>query len=176
MNDFRLRLSHYIQEWIVKIPFHLVRDLYWKRHLKHLGKDVELCRDIEIRCPWNVSIGNLSNVNRKVLLDGRGGEIIIGENVDIAQESNIWTLQHDYNDSMYKAIGAPVTIEDYAWIASRVTVLPGVTIGKGAVVASGAVVTKDVEPYSIVGGVPAKKIGERSKNLQYHLGKKRWFS
>lgn len=55
------------------------------------------------------------------------------------------------------------------WIASRVTILPGVTIGEGAVVAAGAIVTKDVEPYSIVAGVPAKRIGERNKNLEYTL-------
>jgi maltose O-acetyltransferase len=61
------------------------------------------------------------------------------------------------------------------WIASRVTILHGVTIGEGAVVAAGAVVTKDVEPYSIVGGVPAKKIGERNKNLEYTLSHKPFF-
>jgi len=65
--------------------------------------------------------------------------------------------------------GAPVIIEDYAWVSSRTTLLPGVTIGKGAVVAAGAVVTKSVEPYTVVGGVPAKKIGERSKELNYKL-------
>lgn len=52
---------------------------------------------------------------------------------------------------------------DYCWICSRAIVLPGVNIGEGAVVAAGAVVCKDVEPWSVVGGVPAKKIGERER-------------
>jgi len=63
-----------------------------------------------------------------------------------------------------------VTIHDYACIGSRVTILPRVTIGYGAVVASGAVVTKDVAPYAVVGGVPAKFIRERSHDLRYKLG------
>ena len=96
---------------------------------------------------------------------------IIGNNVDIAQETNIWTEQHDYNSPTYKPVCKEVIIEDYVWLASRVTVLPGVHIGRGAVVASGAVVTKDVSPLAIVAGVPAIIIGYRKEEaLQYHLG------
>jgi maltose O-acetyltransferase len=62
---------------------------------------------------------------------------------------------------------APVVIEDFAWLGSRAMVLPGVTVGKGAVVAAGAVVTRDVPPYAIVGGVPARVIGERERGLDY---------
>lgn len=56
-----------------------------------------------------------------------------------------------------------VAIGDYAWICCRSIILPGITIGEGAVVASGAIVTKDVPPYTIVGGTPAKIIGYREK-------------
>ena len=105
----------------------------------------------------------------------RGGKIIIGNCVDIAQEVRIWTLQHDYNSTDYKAVGNDVKIEDYAWIASRCTILPGVRIGKGAVVATGAVVTKDVLDYTVVGGIPARKIGVRNRDLTYKLGNQRWF-
>ena len=102
---------------------------------------------------------------------GRSGGVIIGNNVDIAQETNIWTEQHDYNSPTYKPVCKEVIIEDYVWLASRVTVLPGVHIGRGAVVASGAVVTKDVPPLAIVAGIPAKIIGYRKEEaLQYHLG------
>ena len=107
---------------------------------------------------------------------GRSGGVIIGNNVDIAQETNIWTEQHDYNSPTYKSVCKEVVIEDYVWLASRVTVLPGVHIGRGAVVASGAVVTKDVPPLAIVAGVPAKIIGYRKEEaLQYKLGDRAWF-
>jgi len=67
-------------------------------------------------------------------------------------------------------------IEDYCFIGPRAIILPGIKVGRGAIVAAGAVVTKDVPPFAIVGGVPAKIIGERkNKSLQYKLGRARWF-
>jgi acetyltransferase-like isoleucine patch superfamily enzyme len=102
-------------------------------------------------------------------LDGRTGKIIIGNNVDIAREAAIFTLEHDPNADYYETISGDVIIEDYAWVSSRATILPGVKIGRGAIVASNAVVTKDVQPMTIVGGVPAKVIGRRKSNLKYNL-------
>ena len=93
----------------------------------------------------------------------------IGNNVSIAGEVRIYTMQHDIDDPDFKEMEGEVIIDDYAVIGTRVMILPGVHIGKGAVVASGAVVTKDVEPYTVVGGVPAIFIRERSRNLTYTL-------
>ena len=143
--------------------------------LKSIGKQTNFLIGLEIRNGKNVSIGNNCVINKKVLLDGRGGKLIIGNNVDIAQETNIWTLEHDVHDDNHKDIGADVIIEDYVWIASRVTILPGVRIGRGAVVASCALVNKDVPPMAIVGGIPAKIIGERKSGLKYSLNYKPLF-
>lgn len=64
-----------------------------------------------------------------------------------------------------------MTIGDYAWLCSHCIILPGVTIGEGAIVASGAVVTKDVEPWTVVGGIPAKEIAKREqKDYDYRPG------
>lgn len=95
--------------------------------------------------------------------------------MDIAQDVQIWTLEHDVVSPRHGLKNGGVVIKENVWIASRATILPGVTIGEGAVVAAGAVVTKDVEPYAIVGGVPAKKIGERNKNLEYALNYRPFF-
>jgi acetyltransferase-like isoleucine patch superfamily enzyme len=114
-----------------------------------------------------ISIGRNSIINSYCMLDGRGAEIRIGDCVDIARETNIFTLDHDPNSDAHDVRGAEVVIEDYVWIASRVTILSGVTIGRGAVVAVGAVVTKNVPPMTIVAGVPAKKIGKRNSKLHY---------
>ena len=137
--------------------------------LKSVGGQTNFLMGLEIRKGKNISIGNNCVINKKVLLDGRGGKLIVGNNVDIAQETNIWTLEHDVHDDNHGDSGADVIIEDYVWIASRVTILPGVRIGRGAVVASCAVVNKDVPPMAIVGGVPAKIIGERKSGLKYNL-------
>lgn len=160
---------------VMTIPVHFIRNLYLKPFLGSRGKHSELCRNLDIRSPKRIRIGSNTTINKYVVLDGRGGILSIGNNVDIAQDCRIWTLQHDYNSPDYAAIGGDVTISDYVWIASGATVLPGLTIGEGAVVATGAIVTKDVPPYSIVAGVPAKKIGERNRNLTYKLGNRRWF-
>ena len=95
----------------------------------------------------------------------------IKQNAVIAYEAIIWSLNHDYNDMNFCGKGAPTEIGEYAWICSRSIILPGVKVGEGAIVASGAIVTKDVPPYAIVGGIPARIIGEREKN-NYNYGYK----
>lgn len=157
------------------LPFHCVRLMFLRIFIKKLGRHSAICRNVEIRVMRNVEIGEYSTINKNTLLDGRGGKLIIGNNVDIAQECNIWTMQHDYNSPDYEAVSKPVIIDDYVWIASRCTVLPGVTIGYGAVVGAGSIVTKDVPPYAVVAGCPARIIGQRNRNLRYHLGKRKWF-
>ena len=80
------------------------------------------------------------------------------------------------NDPFFAGEEAPVVIQDRAWISSNVTVLPGVTVAEGAVLAAGAVATKNCDAFSIYGGIPAKKINERGRNLQYCFpGSAPWF-
>lgn len=102
--------------------------------------------------------------------DARDG-IAIGDCVNIAAEVRIYTREHDIDSPDFAERGGPVVIEDYVYIGTRVTILPGVRIGRGAVVASGAVVTKDVAPMMLVGGVPARPIRQRGAHeLRYRLG------
>ena len=137
--------------------------------LRLLGADiapkVPIFGGCEYRDVKGLHIKEGSSIGHRCILDARKG-LFIGKNVCIATEVMFWTLHHDYNSSDFRAVGAPVEIGEYAWICSRAIILPGVKIGKGAVVASGAVVTKDVEPFTIVGGIPAKKIGMR-KEMDY---------
>jgi acetyltransferase-like isoleucine patch superfamily enzyme len=119
--------------------------------------------------PGRVSIGTGTVVNQGVVLDGRF-PLTIGSHVSISFQSIILTLEHDLADSEYfHAVGAPVSIGNHVFIGARAIVLPGVNIGEGAAVAAGAVVTTDVLPYTIVGGVPARRIGERPHDLRYQL-------
>lgn len=120
----------------------------------------------EVRGAKNISIGKGSVIGHHCVLDGRKG-IEIGENVNISSEAMLWSFQHDYNDSAFKAVGGKIVIHDYAWVSCRTILLPGRDIGKGAVVAAGAVVTKDVPEFKIVGGLPAKIIGDRNRDLHY---------
>jgi len=122
----------------------------------------------EIRSPKKIKIGTNSIIGHNAILDGRGG-LEIGNNVNFSSGVWIWTAEYDKDDPYFIATSGKVEIDDYAWVSCRVTILPGTKIGKGAVICAGAVVTKDVPPYAIVGGVPAKIIGERNKDLRYRL-------
>ena len=167
--------DYLFRTWVMNIPFHAIRRFFIKQTIINLGKKGFVMMNVEFRTGKNISIGDYCFINKGVLLDGRGGNLSIGNNVDIAQDVNVWTLSHDPHNDLHQVWGAAVNIEDYVWIGSRATILPGITIGRGAVVAAGSVVTKDVPPMAMVGGVPAKIIGQRKNNLKYQLDWQPWF-
>lgn len=136
-----------------------------------ISKNVVIYKGVEIRSPKNLTIGEGSIIGDNAILDARM-KIDIGRNVNFSYGVHIWTLQHDYRDPYFKCNAGhcgPVKIEDRAWIGPRVTILHSVTIGEGAVVAAGAIVTKDVKPYTVVAGIPAKMVGERPRELVYEF-------
>jgi maltose O-acetyltransferase len=128
------------------------------------GVDIPRDSTLYWRCrffdPSGVHIGHNSIVGNDAYLDGRNG-IYIGNNVSIAAQVLIFTKEHDPTSPTFDAVGGSVFIEDRVYIGSRVTILPNVRVGVGAVIASGAVVTRNVEPWTVVGGVPAKFIKQR---------------
>lgn len=151
------------------VPSRRVRRFWLRRSLGAFENGAFLCMHVHLMEPGKVFLGPRSVVNAHCILDGRDYPVRIAEDVDIGPHTHIWTLEHDPNDDEHGNKGGPVTIEDHVWIASRATILPGVTIGRGAVVAAGAVVTKDVPAMAVVGGVPAKVFGERHNALTYRL-------
>ena len=150
---------------VSKIPSQLVRTLLLRLLGMRIGKSV-IYNGFHIRSPNKIIVGDGSVIGHGVTLDGRRN-ITIGRNVNISTDVMIWTLQHDYDDSGFKLSGGEVVVGDFVWISVRAIILPNVTIGEGAVVAAGAVVTKNVEPYTVVGGVPAKIISRRNRSLSY---------
>lgn len=173
MRNYFYGLITYLGILTGKIPAHFIRNFIY-RHLfqLNLGPKATLYGGARFRSPWHVTIGANSIIGEDSLLDGRG-HLTIGQNVNIGSGVWVWTMEHDLDDPDFASTKGTVFIDDYAWISSRVTILPNVSIGKGAVVAAGAVVTKDVPPYAIVGGVPAKVIGQRTSNLIYTLSDRR---
>lgn len=164
-----LRLYLY-NAFINKIPFATFRLPLVRCYLR-LGNQSNVCVNVKILSKHldrnHIQIGKNCVINPDCLLDGRSGKIIIHDNVDIARGSWIFTLEHDPHSDYHATKQGDVIIEEHVWVASRVTILPGVRIGQGSVIASGAIVTKDVPPMSIVGGVPAKVIGKRESKLLY---------
>lgn len=163
------------------IPSHTIRLLLYRTLFRiKIGEYSSIHWRAEFNQPAGVSIGHNTIIGNDAFLDGRmknflsyrkehGAPLKIGNNVSIAGEARIYTMEHDIDSPDFSETGAAVVIDDYAVIGTRVMILPGVHIGKGAVVASGAVVTKDVAPYTVVGGVPAIFIRDRSRDLRYTL-------
>lgn len=163
----------YMQFQVSYIPSHHIRDYIYKNiYLVKLGKKAVIYYGTEIRGSYYLTIGKGSIIGDRAVLDARRGGIEIGDNVQLGSFVKLWTGSHNHDDPYFRSTPdkrGPIKIGDRAWLGPNVTVLHSVSIGEGAVVAAGAVVTKNVEPFSIVGGVPAKKIGERIRNLCYEF-------
>lgn len=126
-----------------------------------IGEHSYLHRNCKFFHVGKLIIGKNSVVNFGCYLDNRRG-IKIGNNVGIAHDTKIYTLGHNIDSNEFETKGAPVLIEDGAFIFANVLIMPGVTIHKNAVVLPGSVVTKDVAEQSVVGGNPCKFIRTRN--------------
>ena len=129
--------------------------------LGKLGADTKLSSDVRLYVPRAIHIGSNTSINDFVHIWGGGG-VMIGSNTLIAAHTVITSQSHDVSAAARNVLyrdtdqRSPVAIGNNVWIGSNATILPGVTIGDGAVVAAGAVVTRDVSPYQLVAGCPAK--------------------
>ncbi|GHT43402.1 hypothetical protein FACS189438_0500 [Bacteroidia bacterium] len=168
LKQFIAELFEFVSSIVMSIPLGVMRTYYMKIILKKCGKGVSCMKFVRFYSPHRISIGNNVFINRNVMLDGRCG-LMIGDSCDIGEYVKIWSLTHNPADNEHKFKGGKTIIEDHCWIAPWSIIFPGVKIGRGAVVATGAIVTKDVQPLTIVAGVPAKKIGERKNDLHYKL-------
>lgn len=162
--------EYVINQFISRIPWTRLR----VRGYARLGVRFEspdestILMGTDVHAPRQISVGANSVIGRRCLLDGRGG-LEIGRNVNVSSYTLLITASHDVRSANFAGYTMPIKIEDRVWIATGATILPGVTLGSGSVVAAGAVVTSNVEPRAVVGGVPARKIGERPNNLDYEL-------
>jgi acetyltransferase-like isoleucine patch superfamily enzyme len=160
---------------VTGIPFHAVRKGYLRALGMRIGEKVGLMRGTTIIRPDQIEIGSNCIIGFQCFMGGEG-RLTIGNNVNISSFTVLLGGWHDMNDPSFAPILRPTVIEDYAWLATRVTVMAGVRIGRGAVVAAGAVVTKDVPPYTVVGGVPAKPIAQRNPDAcVYEFDYQPWF-
>ena len=172
LSRYREAKPHRAKQWLwVILGIPIFRVLFWRRWKKARdcvlrlfgmkGSGISLIYStVKIYAPWNLNIGNRSCIGPRVEIYNKA-KVVVGDNVVISQDAYICTASHDITSPVMSLVTKPVHICDGAWIASRAIILPGVTIGEGAVVAAGAVVTKDVPPFTVVGGNPAKFIKNR---------------
>ena len=143
----------------------IIRRLVYHYLCKKLGKSALIYQGVYLTHTYGIEIGNYFSINTGALIDGRGG-ITIGDCVMIGPNTVIVSSSHQFDEvnvpmTSVDHIMQPLIIEDDVWIGANTFIKGGSKIGKGAVLAAGAVVIRDVPEYKIVGGVPAKIIGDR---------------
>jgi len=137
----------------------------WRRFLLRLfgariGAQVHIYNTAEIYMPWNLEVKDWSAIGEGALIYNLA-LITIGEKVTISHRAHLCAGTHDYTKSDMPLLKVPIRIGDQVWICADAFVGPGVTIGPGAVVGARAVVTKDVEPWVVVAGNPARFVKKR---------------
>ena len=160
---------------LLRMPGHRFRRLVFVKLVRaDAARDVSLERGVRVTEKGGVTVGENTNINTGVVLDGRGG-LQIGSKVNISPEALILTAEHDPRSPDFDGVRSAVVIGDRVWIAARAMVLPGSRVGEGAVVGAGSVVRGEVEPWSIVAGNPARKVGDRPTDAQSSmLPYRRW--
>ena len=181
MRETNMDLSHYASRfctsnimgrvvwsicyWMVFRPFGSGYCLKWRNFVlwvfgAKLAKSVNIYSSVKIWAPWNLEMGEYSSLGRQVNCYNQG-KISIGANTSISQKAYLCASTHDYTDSKHALLLKPIIIEDQVWVAADAFIGPGVTIGEGAVVGARSAVFKNVEPWTVVGGNPAKFIKKR---------------
>jgi len=155
--------------WIERLPYgplaNQIKRWILIRFGAHVGENAVIYSGVWIHPIGGLTLGDNVSIGKDVIIT-TAGSVTIGNNVMIGHGSKIISANHVIPPGRGRIRfsgheNEPVTIEDDAWIAAQVVILPGVRIGQGAVVAAGAVVTTDVPPFVIVGGVPARTIKHR---------------
>lgn len=151
--------------YIINHTIYRIGNWNWRvRLLRWFGADIggyyAIYRSIEVYDPANLKTGYRTLIGPRVDVYNKA-QVTLGDNVTISQDAYLCTATHDITSSTMELVTKPIVVKDGAWVAARAIVLPGVTIGEGAVVGAGAVVAKDVPPWTVVVGNPARVVGKR---------------
>lgn len=152
-----------IGRWLFRLS---PRPLFaWRRTLLRLfgariGKEVHIYPSAVIFMPWNLTIGDWSAVGESAYIYNLGS-VTIGRSVTISQRAHLCAGTHDYTSPDMALLRPPIVVDDEAWVCADAFVGPGVTIGAGAVLGARAVAVRDVPPWMIAVGNPARPIKPR---------------
>mgnify|MGYP005986184431 CR=1 FL=1 len=146
---------------------HFVRYIFFKILFNKYGKDVMIDYKVFCRYMNTIKIGNNVSINRACELytsANLGTFIQLDDNVTLSPNVKMYGAGHDYGYLNLPDTSGNIILKKHVWIGSNSIILQGVTIGEGAIISANSVVTKDVPPYSIVAGIPAKVIKKRELN------------
>lgn len=166
MRKIKLAFSSLRYAFFLFLPpeFSKLRVHFYNKRGCKIHKRVSISPNVRIKGKFEMDEG--SSIAHNCTISGEQSGVFIGKNVMIAPNVVIIAFNHGFENTelpmgMQKNSEAPVVIEDDVWIASNYTIGKGVTIGTGSIIGANSFVNKDVKPYSIMGGVPAKLIKSR---------------
>jgi putative colanic acid biosynthesis acetyltransferase WcaF len=144
-------------------PFHGWRVFLLRCFGAKLGQRCHIYPKARIWAPWNLVCEDVVAVADEAII--YNPEVVfLGSHCTISQQAYLCGATHDHNDPAFPLVAAKIHIGSHAWICARATVQLGVSVAEGAVLGLGAVATKNLEPWSIYVGIPARKIKERTCN------------
>jgi len=138
----------------------------WRRFIlkacgARLAVTVRISATARIWAPWNLTCEELATIGPDAIVYNPK-PLYIGSHAVVSQYAFLCGATHDYNDPTFRTVALPMRLGAYSWVCARAAVQPGVNVGEGAVLALGSVATKDLEPWTVYGGVPARKIASRT--------------
>lgn len=156
------------------VPSHTVRLGALRLWGATIGSGTTISRGTTVFDIDKLVIGEGCSIGFRCLLDARG-RITLGDNVVLASDTQLITGSHVIDSDDFAAEFRPITIESYVWVASRSTIVSGVTIGRGGVVGACSLVRHDVPSMAVVAGVPARHRADRTSALTYSAAFRRLF-
>lgn len=163
MKSLFKSVSHKVYRTLLVTPIFKRYSNLWYSKLGVKGRRYRISTNLDLIGSYELlELGNQTEINAGCFLLAKD-RIIIGDNSTLAYQTTILTSAnpngpHNKLSKVYPKMTAPVTIGHNTWIGARTTILPGVTIGNYCVVAAGSIVNKDVPDYTLVAGIPAKKV------------------
>lgn len=142
------------------VPLSSVKSMLLRLFGAEIGRGLVIKPNVRIKYPWKLKVGDYCWIGQDVWIDNLV-DVCFGSHVCVSQQAYLCTGGHDYRRSSFDLIVRAIHVGDGAWLGARCTVLPGVAVGASAVVAAGSIVTRDVEPWNVVAGNPARSIGRR---------------
>lgn len=162
-HRIKVRLWNFVNATLFRYSFFFMRK-YRIALLRLFGANVDWSCSVDSSAtiiePWNLTMHRKASIGEHTCIRCRD-KIELGVHAIVARDVYMLTASHNLSSKTFDMVTAPIKVGNYAWLATRCTIGKGVTIGDGAVVAANSNVIKDVAPWSVVGGNPAKFIKER---------------
>jgi putative colanic acid biosynthesis acetyltransferase WcaF len=158
-----MRVAWALGRWLIHLsprPFFGWRRMVLRLFGARVGREARIYSSTLVYMPWNVELGDWAAVGPDVYIYSLG-RVRIGNRATLSYRAHVCAGTHDFTDPTLPLLKPSVAIEDDAWVGTEAFIGPGITVGAGAMVAARAVVVKNVAPLTVVGGNPARVIGQR---------------